>query len=67
MKITIELTNNQVKAVKSYLEELGESTTKSDIRDTIDNEVAGLFLGSGHALSSHYQSVIRERKEGVQS
>ena len=65
MKITIELTNNQVKAVKSYLEELDESTAKSDITDMIDNEVEGLFSGSGHALSSHYQSVISERKGAV--
>ena len=64
MKITIELTKNQVKAVKSYLEEIGDSSQKSDIKDMIEESVDGLFRGD-NLLSSHYRAVIRERKEGV--
>ena len=55
MKLSIELTDSQVNAVKSYHTELDEPTSKSAINDTIQEWVNGLFEMPECALSSHYK------------
>ena len=57
MKITVELSDRHVKALKSYLNEIDEPSNKEGIRDEIQQEINTLFEGDGTALSYHYQEV----------
>ena len=53
MKITIELTNTEVKGIKQYLKDLGEENSKEDIKIFIQGIVSGTINAPQESVS-HY-------------
>lgn len=62
MKVTIELTQAEVKALKAYLKEVSNDVnpiiTKEDIVSEVKGMVSGCFQAG--ALGDYYQQAINE-------
>jgi hypothetical protein len=57
MKITIEISDAQVKGLKDYLREVGdiENPKKEDIRLEVQNIVSGYFQAQHSSLTDYIQ------------
>jgi hypothetical protein len=56
MKISIELTEAEVKGIKNYLSDLGEGRTKKDIKLFIQGIVSGTINASQESVSTYIQN-----------
>lgn len=55
MKISIELTDAEVKGIKNYLADLGEGKSKEDIKIFIQGIVSGTINASQESVSTYIQ------------
>jgi hypothetical protein len=61
MKVTIELSEEQVAGIRSYLQEVdgNESPTKQDVKDFINGEIYVLLNEPGSAVADYVSQQTR--------